>query len=256
MAEDQTRKQYNEGMWKASRKAFDRHYIRTRGDGRWMLQRPNERPEDSDAAGNKGWTWIMGAEIACMGHMCISVVGDIDTVVFGHGPPNHFARILWMGRSDSLGYIQEKVHIGMSSHLLSEVYEPEVARTELESRVRDRLEELRYDERPHVTDDPETEDEASEAQLALDDQASAIVNEGYGCEHADVEIRTYAEAYEHYTEDGSQRLFQFLYDSDAEIESETIHSIGMVIAPRVFYAHAAVARLAELLTAELPREND
>jgi hypothetical protein len=247
----ETRSRYNEKMWKQSRKAFDRHEIRTRGEGRWTIQRRNSRPEDSDATGNTGWTWIMGAEIVCMGHQAIAVVGDIDSMVFAHGGNDYLRRIFWMGRSTSLGYIQEKAQIGTTSRELVTSYEADVARSDLEYRIRERLGELERD------DDPTDE----ELEKQIDKEVAKLLGErsltGYmhDCEHHDAEVRAYVETYHWYVEDGPHSVFNHLYNyNGVEFEAEYICDIGDVISPRVFYAHAAVARLAELLAKE--SEND
>ena len=248
-----TRESYAKRLWTQSRKAFERHAIRTRDNGRWMLQRPNEVTTDSDAAGNVGWTWIMGAEIVCMGHQAIAVVGDIDTVVFAqplllaapYGGNDYLGRIFWMGRCTDMGYVAEKARDGMSDGgKVCAAYEEEVAQDDLASMIEDQLKDLR-----HGAEDSNIEEELEKALESLGVYGDSP--------HHDARVRALAEARNSQCDEGQDRLIHFLYDyPDVEFEGEELYGLGMVVAPRVFYAQAAVARLAELLTEESKSDAD
>jgi len=82
----------------------------------------------------------------------------------------------------------------------------------------------------------------------LEDKTSILpVNDA----HPDKEMRVWLEAYRYHADDGPHDLFGYLYtNGEVEMEAEYICDIGVVVAPRVFYAQAAVARLHELLLAE------
>lgn len=235
MRPDETRRQYGERLWRQSREAFVNHELKSSGEGRWTIM---QRHKDG------GWDWHMAAEIVCMWNRAIVVNGDIDAVVFAYGPKEPEARVRWMGKHTDMSYVQEKAQIGTTSRDLVETYEPDVARTDLIWHIRERLEELK------AYEGSDTVDQAI-AKLIKPDSGITIYNSGDKC------LDAFAEAYRWQTEDGHHALFNFLYNFDgAEFESETIAGIGMVIAPRVFYAQAALARLCELLEQKEEQDGD
>lgn len=144
------------------------------------------------------------------------VVGDCDTCVFaGHRADEPRGMIGWMGAHRDLHYIAEKAHIGMT-------------------------------DRENITTD-------YEAAVALDDlkelRESFVDNHGEENESEALEAIAEAEAQVVSGDDGADKIRADLYDTGC-FDSETAFSIGEVTAWRVIVAHAVVARLWSLLSAE------
>jgi hypothetical protein len=217
-------------LWAQSRKAFKHHTISSRGDGRWVLQRTID---------NAGWTWNMGAEIVGLGHQALVVGGDNDVVVFkGGNLGDHQSRVFWMGGCTDIDYIAEKARIGMSDGgRICEVYDVCVAQSDMASMIEDHL---RHDAKDSNVD-------IELAELLRHPRFTHVTP------HHDAHVCALVEAHHSHCDEGPDRLTHFLYDyPDTCFEAEDLFNLGMVVAPRVFYAQAAVARLAELLTEEEP----
>jgi len=162
-----------------------------------------------------GWEGNMWTEIITLRHKGLLVDGDIDPVVFRYGPAHPEARVRWMGCRMAAHdpYFKEKASIGMGGRIdgLVEQWDPEVAADDL------RAMEAEFK--------GETEDEPNPKL------ADAV-----------------AHARMHRLEYGRDSVLWSLYE--AGIDSESLSSVGMVTTPRLYWAHGALAKLAELLDAK------
>jgi hypothetical protein len=194
VSEPSRRVRHMETHRERARRTFAQHVITKESDRRWLLQRLYEdgRPD-----------WTYAAEIIVLENASIFVGGDIDHVIFGHGPADPLARLRWMGEHRDLGYyVAQKARIGTGKDLV-DIWDEDVAREELRD----------YAAQNEAEDEYELESAFS----------------------ADNENDFYRRAMEAFG-DG--------YDAH-----EAICGMGRVLAPRVIYAHAALARLCELLRA-------
>lgn len=144
------------------------------------------------------------------------VVGDCDTCVFvGHRADEPRGMVGWMGAHRDLHYVAEKAHIGMT-------------------------------DRGNITTD-------YEAAVALDDlkelRECYADNNGEENESKAIEAITEAEARVVNGDDNAQKIREDLYDTGC-FDSESVLDLGEVTAWRVIVAHAVVARLWSLLSAE------
>ena len=183
-------------------KAFERHVITKRSEGRWLLQtiHADGRPD-----------WTMAAEIIALENAAIYVGGDISHIIFAYGPKDPIGRLRWMGECSDLGYyVAQKARIGMGGRGdggdVTVVWDYDVAKEELFEHVAETPD-------PYEGSGPED----VWRQVSADDQHEFLDN--------------YREAFPDDDMDG-------------------IYSMGEVLAPRVIYAHAAIARLCVLLRAE------
>jgi len=165
-----------------------------------------------------GWDWTLAADIVVMKGGRIVVWGDLLPVLFAHyGPFKDPVEVIhWMGGCEDFGhYVHEKATIGCQE--VVDEYDSDVARFQLLKAIEERRK------------DP------------------------WGGMDRFVEV--VMEAIDHYVEDGSEALAYFLYGQLGFDGMEGFPNLGMVISPRVYYAHAALARLSHLLTQEKEREH-
>ena len=197
-----------------SRAAFECHEIRNRSDGHWLLQR---RREDD------GWTWSMAGEVISLAGGELYVGGDIDFVIFAHYSDSreHERKVRWMGEHTDLGYyVRQKAAIG-SGRQLVDVYDEGVAREEV--------------------------------QGWLDDEREAEAG-GFGSGQAAKLADVLDDAAWLGTPwDDHRELVGHLYESLGNDFMYERSDVGEVMAPRVYYAHAVLRRLCELLDAEKER---
>lgn len=162
------------------------------------------------------WVQDHAAEVLVLIYGELYVGGDIDHVVFSrYGDSDEpRARVRWIGEcGDVAYYVTQKAGIG-SGKGRARVYDSNAARAELET-VHAQL----------LVEDPE----GSAAVLEILEAA---------LESADFDDR-YA-------------LVHRLYDADEFFRDWALDDLGMVVSPRVYKAHAALARLCALWREEKP----
>ena len=140
----------------------------------------------------------------------VYVNGDVDVVVFGGG--DHISgtdQVKWLGATKSFGYVVEKAQIGFSNRDIVYTYDSEVAADQIREAKNEYIKNGKT-KYVHVFD------EALDA-LEMGDLREQILPALY--EHEDV---------------------WYLFDECSRI--------GDVVAPRIFYAHAALQKLHQLLT--------
>lgn len=206
MAEARTSRQHLELHTMQAAKAFARHVITKRCDDqrRYLLQKLYEdgRPD-----------WTFAAEVIVLEGGGLYVGGDIDHVVFAHGPAAPIARLRWLGECDDLGYyVRQKAQIGSRRNSCVDDWDSAIACTELRQYV---------------------------AQLRDEEEASSSdINDTF------VELALNADSRERFLEYAGQ-AFPGFPDS-----WESVGSMGEVLGSAVIYAHAALARLCALLREE------
>jgi len=209
------RDKHRMNMTKLATRAYAKHEIKKSSEDRWLIQ---QRHKDG------GWDSNTWTEIIALHHKGLLVDGDIDPVVFRYGPADPEARVRWMGNRKHAHdhYFREKASIGMGGrfHDITEIWEPEVAADDL------RVMEARF-----LGKDEDWPMEPN--QKAADDVAH---------------VR------ECYLENGRDTVLWKLYEIN-EVDSEELASIGMVTAPRLYWAHGALAKLVNLLDARDARRS-
>lgn len=168
------------------------------------------RRRDDGTRMSEFWTEIIALE-----HGGLLVDGDIDPVIFRYGPVDPEVRVRWMGSRKFAHdrYFQEKANTGTGGSLF-ETWNPDAARDdllEMEAGLRG-----------------ESEDSCGEPNLKAADQVAHVR--------------------EYYLNDGRDCALLNLYEIDG-VDSEELGRIGMVTTSRLYYAHAALARLVVLLDA-------
>jgi hypothetical protein len=198
-------KQHTERHRDQASRAFAKHAITKQSEGRWLLQ---SRYDDGVI------DWTMTAEVIVLaGTGQLYVGGDIDHVVFAHGPADPIARVRWMGECKDLGYyVRQKARIGQArnQHVI-DVWKEEIAHQEL----REYLASVEEDE-PGFAESGSFDRDYFEMALGQDDRR---------------EFQDYAAK---------------AFKGDRDIW-ESVGSMGEVLSPHVIYAHAALARLCVLL---------
>jgi len=197
------------------RARFARHELHSQGERCWLLLR---RRDDG------GWTNDFSAEIITS-PWCgmVTVVGDIDTVSFGHcfgtgvvyGVP---ALLAWLGDTDDLSYVGQKARIGMGDSAICSVWSWDDCVVDIEAEL--------------ACDTGDTEWRRLLSRLR--DKCSLS---GFDSQHQFIDA-----AYD------VARLVDYDGDYDG------IGDFGMRIAPRVLNAHAAIRRVCELLRASAATE--
>jgi len=160
------------------------------------------------------WSGFYSAEIIDGAHGELIVTGDINHVIFAGGDKcDPRDRVRWIGRCESFDYyVRQKAVIGTGRELI-ETYDADVARDGLAELRAERLEALR--------------------------------ERGLGAD-GDRFLGIYEEAAS-YLSDRSE-LVSFLCDRG--IDPEVLEDLGVVIAPRLYYAYAACRRLSEIFDAQ------
>jgi hypothetical protein len=165
----------------------------------------------------------MWTEIIALRHGGLLVDGDIvpGPVVFRYGPPQPEARVHWMGgckyAHDS--YFREKASIGMGGRgSVTETWDADVARDDL------------LEMEAEFKGDPEEWSEPSPKMAEEVARVRECLLAALGLGHRP----------------GRGWVLWKLYE--AGVDPELFERIGMVTATRLYYAHAALARLSALLT--------
>jgi hypothetical protein len=199
--------------------AFAEHQLVERDDerGRWMIAR---RYEDGKLDGH-----YLTEVISLFGGR-LFVGGDISDCTFGYyssslvGKDLHLAKLRWLGtHTDVSYYVAQKASIGMSdAGKLTEEYNSEVA----EAQLKEHAEYLR-----------ENDGDADEIGVL----EAAVDRDGWDrCTGTREELWEYLMSNRQYPPD--------------------LPDFGMVTAPRVIYAWAAMRRLCELLEEHQPKAVD
>jgi hypothetical protein len=163
-----------------------------------------------------GWDWTMAAEVISLYGGCLFVGGDIDHVVFGYcsHTSNHERKLRWMGECTDIDYyVAQKARIGMVGTECVDVFDP----NEAEDTVKDWLRETRKERDDW---DPESTDELI---VCLEELVESMP-------------------------DTEGEIWQELWRVDPDFAQDT--GSLKVVSARVYYAHAALARLCQLLDQE------
>lgn len=226
MSHDKTTRETELAEFAKSLKRFENHQISRRGEGRYLLQ--------TRSSDDSGWDWIMAAEIHCsFNFSSIYVCGDIYPITFGFYSSDRDLpvelrerRLLnWMGKCRDIDYyVAQKATIGMGGSGVVDAlvweFDRDLAEKELRSWYTDRVLRLTRDGEDVDSDDTCT---ALSRILAhgVDDSKDVLVRQLWDtCNH------------------------DFLYSHMGN------DSLGLVLSWRVKIAHAAIAKLCQLLDAE------
>jgi hypothetical protein len=201
------RKKRHEDLARLAKEAFGQHVIAREDSGRWLLKQPNN--------GSHFWT-----EIICVEGRGLYIDGDIEPVVMRYGPTDFEARVRWMASRKDGGdsYFVEKASIGMGGRGVDvEMWESQIARDDL----RDFL---------------------------VDNEYAVFESDGGWKHHPDHPRFDIDALYDltrllRHDEASQTDMIRALVDMGVEEP----YRIGVVPAPRLFYAHAALARLDALL---------
>lgn len=197
-----------------AREAFAEHVIRKQSEGRWLLQKRHP---------NGGWTWIMGVEVISLAHGQLYVGGDIEHVIYayyGDKPGNHEAKVRWMGRCHDVDYyVAQKACVG-TGRSLTEVYDSDAA----EETIAHWGAEYRKESETAWPEDVKRNIACAEALEAF------LEYPGAGFTHHELLDSLARELGDYW-----------------QIIMEERWDVGMVLAPRVYYTHAALRRLCDLL---------
>jgi hypothetical protein len=213
-----TREEYERNMARMATEAFQGHQIARRSEGRWFLARPAASGWDDP---NKRWDWCMATEvIADLWGGGMFVGGDIDHVIFRHynGPPE--ARVRWMGSSRKGAtdcYLVEKAIIGTGRELV-EVYQGDIAHSDL----------------------VQLQKEIGEDEEGRGKKKGPVLEAIESIKRCCYDM-------------GRDEVIRDLLATDY-FEGEEIYDTGMVVAPRVFHAHAALRKLCDLLDQEKEKQ--
>jgi hypothetical protein len=245
---------YLENMERLADDAFKDHRVRYAKEDRWTIQRHNDEKHH--------WEGFYWTEIVTVADG-ILVHGDIDTCLFKFykGDKKPFGPIHWVAHS-GVDYLEEKCSIGMDDKDVCRTFDDDVALWEIEGLIRDVVHDICYDAGYETPPDvkvvngklcfkidkslrdwePEgNEDSELEKSIRQDDVIAAWMRAHgrIGGDHWEL-IRN--DLYEDLIEAG---------ESDA---GELVYGVGVVPAPRLFYARAACRKLIELLEQDKPTE--
>ena len=229
--EPRSRREYEADLIVDCRKAFVKHTIANRGDGRWILREPG--------------TSNMQCEIVALAWGTLLVHGDFDCCLWTgysgkHGPESLVA---WIGRQTDVHYVAQKASRGLDDYELVEEVKGEVLVRDLRDYLAECKAEYAGDE-----EEGDDSDEENAAGGEADDPAEVERREEHErIKDALVEAIDSAKADEGRFE--MHAIVSRLID-DGVIDSEYANSLGVVTTRRVIRAWQAVARLHELLTEE------
>jgi hypothetical protein len=234
-------------------RAFANHEIRERSEGRWVLQR---RGADGR------WESTYWTEVLVLRGGKLLVHGDIEHVLFAYyGDSRAPERVLrWMGDCTDLGYyVTQKARIGTGRELI-DVDDDRVAAHQIAEELREPLaREVERDGEPWAPPLAEADpDDAEDVEWFRFDRAMDVVrflaalidalreaDDATGSREVSVLAGGLAQLGRG---EPVAEVRRALYDGNIDVE--TIARLGVVIAPRVFFAHAALRRLCALLDAE------
>jgi hypothetical protein len=229
MTTENALKKYKEQLEALALDAYKDHRIKREGDRRWLIQRKTA----------KGWEGFHWTEIIIVTGG-ILVHGDGDTCLFKvYHPPkgedDPIAAARWIAKAPDQ-YAQEKCNIGMDTSGVAGVnntFDDEVAIWELQERVKERTSEI-------------TDEAGNIAEALKEDKELAA-------------WRNALEAMQQGWEDWyfvKNTLYDDLCEADVGDESELISDIGIVPAPRLYYARAALRKFVELYDARKAATSD
>lgn len=204
-----------EALKRDAERAFADHAIRRRSEGRWLIQK---RYDDG------AWNCTFATEVISLARGELYVGGDIDFVIFGiYGDTaDHEDKLRWMGRHSDFGYyVHQKACIGTGRTLI-DVYDSDAAEAQLREWLAERTEQLGEDH-----------DEEDDGPLDV---------------AADELVATINDMIRWMPDDPGEMLGRLHSVSPSFMDDR--HELGMVIAPRLYFAHAALRRLCDLLDAE------
>jgi len=166
--------------------------------------------------------WTLAAEIICLENNAIYFGGDWDSIVFAYGPQDPISRLLWIGRCTDIDYyVAQKAKVGIRG-ASSDVWDSDVA-----------TEGLKFFLEEQVKDGYDKDDSSKFDQYWFESACSA--------------------EYQHEYVDYVHRAFPGL-DYDTVVEGT--YNLGEVVAPAVITAHAAIAKLCDLLKEREPKNVD
>jgi len=269
-------KKYKENMEALASDAYKDHQFKRQDERRWLIQRKTDT----------GWQGFHWTEII-MVTGGVLVHGDGDTCLFKHyyppkGEDDPIGAARWMARAQD-AYLREKANLGMDTSGIEGVnttFDDEVAVWEMECRIDDRVHEV-ADEAGNIFDSIEVE----KGELKVDEEYYTRDSEDFeDCDDLDpakerendvAEVRlTINEALKEDKELAAwkkavkslkngweswyfvqRELYEDLCDADVDA-GELMEGIGIVPAPRLYYARAALRRFVELYDAEKAATND
>ncbi len=163
---------------------------------------------------NTGWDWTMAAEVISLVGGALFVGGDIFHVIFGwySDSADHGRKLRWMGKCDDIEYyVHQKAVIGTGRELV-DVYDENAARDYV---------------------DDWSKQERKDGNIKLADKLQRLLEPYGGIDW-----------------ENGHGIVQELADELGWDEMSERYGIGQVMADRVYYAHAALRRLCEILDAE------
>ncbi len=224
---DMTRDRLHEQTTQQAKEAFKDHVVAEFvAPGRWFLARPAHESHGPE----KKWDWAFATEvIADMKFGMLYVGGDTKPVVFRQGPVHPEARVHWMGsRKDANDhYFVEKAVIGSGRDVV-EVYHGDIAGDDLKT-LQDEIVQEAVVAEDSVSLGHNPDEEHVKKQIeAIEDVKERV----YAMSQADLIVEMVELGYDH----------------------ERVCDFGVVVSNRVYYAHAALARLSELLDQKREKE--
>lgn len=160
----------------------------------------------------KGFDWTMAAEIVVMAGGRIVVWGDLYPVMFAHyGPFKDPADVIrWMGGCKDLGYYVHQ-KATIGCREVVDVWEADVALFQLQEMI--------------TPEEVERQERSEKFVLAVEEAIEWHLEHRY-------------------------EFLEYIYSKLDYDDYESVCHIGMVLSPRVYYAHAALTRLSQLLDQE------
>lgn len=237
---------------------FKDHEIMSASPGRWTIAKKY--------ADGKWTSSYLTEIITC--RVGVFVSGDIDSVIFAGGDrgDSDRARLNWAASSNVAGYLDGKARMGFNSstHNPAEETDDETAIAEIQEHTFEAYQRicegvLAEDDWEPDSDEPDPPAAFSRETGKIECTCGAHLAELLKRVDADIresrEIRAWADAIESIgggtpLELVRNELYDDLVQADVCDVGEMIGDIGIVTASRVYYAHAACKKLAELLEAE------
>jgi hypothetical protein len=244
-------------LLRLAHEAFKSHEIMFASPGRWTIAQ--KYPD------GKWKSTYLTEIITC--RVGVFVSGDIDSVIFagGNSGDSDRARLNWVAHSSLNGYLDGKARMGFNSSNRNpaEESDDEIAISEIQERVFDACREicegvLAEDDWEPDSDEPDPPATFNHETGKIECSDGKHLAELLRRVDADIresrEIRAWVDAIEnigHGTplELVRNELYDDLVKADVCDAGEMIGDIGIVTASRVYYAHAACKKLAELLDA-------
>lgn len=234
---------------------FKNHQLRKSSDGRWVIQKRNEK--------HGHWEGFYWTEIINLDGAGLLVHGDISPCLFKYysGDKHVTSRVRWIANS-GIDYIEQKFSIGMDDQDVCRTFDSDVAIWEIEGHIRDRVHDIceemdyetpdievgRYELKFTITEDlrdwdaENNEDDVLRSDIEADEEIEALLNARRRATNGDAWQSIQYDLYEDLCKAG---------DTDC---GEYVFKIGIVPDARLFYAREACRKLVELLD-EKEKEN-